>query len=58
MSFHKNLITLSIFAVIAPSVFAEQEPSATVVQTLETIQVKAHPLIQTAADFSALLQIG
>jgi len=52
MSFHKNLITLSIFAVIAPSVFAEQEPSATVVQTLETIQVKAHPLIQTAADFS------
>ncbi|MCO8079747.1 zinc piracy TonB-dependent receptor ZnuD [Acinetobacter lwoffii] len=52
MSFHKNLITLSIFAVIAPSVFAEQQPSAAAVQTLDTIQVKAHPLVQTAADFA------
>jgi iron complex outermembrane receptor protein len=52
MSFHKNLITLSIFAVIAPSVFAEQQPSTAVVQTLDTIEVKAHPLVQTAADFA------
>lgn len=52
MSFHKNLITLSIFSVIAPSVFAEQPSSAVAVQTLETIQVQAHPLVQTAADFA------
>lgn len=52
MSFHKNLITLSIFAVITPSAFAQQEQSAVTVQTLETIQVQAHPLVQTAADFA------
>jgi len=52
MSFHKNLITLSIFAVITPSAFAQQEQATVAVQTLETIQVQAHPLIQTAADFA------
>ncbi|QIC68104.1 zinc piracy TonB-dependent receptor ZnuD [Acinetobacter schindleri] len=52
MSFHKNLITLSIFAVITPSAFAQQEEATVAVQTLETIQVQAHPLIQTAADFA------
>ncbi|MCO8067365.1 zinc piracy TonB-dependent receptor ZnuD [Acinetobacter schindleri] len=52
MSFHKNLITLSIFAVITPSAFAQQEEATGAVQTLETIQVQAHPLIQTAADFA------
>ncbi|WDE15542.1 zinc piracy TonB-dependent receptor ZnuD [Acinetobacter schindleri] len=52
MSFHKNLITLSIFAVITPSAFAQQEETTVAVQTLETIQVQAHPLIQTAADFA------
>lgn len=52
MSFHKNLITLSIFAVITPSAFAQQEEVTVAVQTLETIQVQAHPLIQTAADFA------
>lgn len=52
MSFHKNLITLSIFAVITPSAFAQQEQATVTVQTLETIQVQAHPLIQTAADFA------
>lgn len=52
MSFHKNLITLSIFAVITPSTFAQQEEATVAVQTLETIQVQAHPLIQTAADFA------
>lgn len=52
MSFHKNLITVSIFAVITPSAFAQQEKATVAVQTLETIQVQAHPLIQTAADFA------
>lgn len=52
MSFHKNLITLSIFAVITPSAFAQQEEATVAVQTLETIQVQAHPLIQTAVDFA------
>lgn len=54
MSFHKNLITLSIFAVIAPAVFAEeQRPN----QQLETIKLQAHPLIQSAADFAVADQV-
>lgn len=52
MSFPKNLITLSIFAVVAPTVFAEQASSSIPVQTMDTIQVQAHPLVQTAADFA------
>lgn len=52
MSSPKNLITLSIFAVVAPTVFAEQSPSSIPVQTMDTIQVQAHPLVQTAADFA------
>src|SRR5690606_28699803 len=52
MSFPKNLITLSIFAVAAPTVFAEQTSSSILVQTMDTIQVQAHPLVQTAADFA------
>lgn len=52
MSFPKNLITWSIFAVVAPTVFAEQSSSSIPVQTLDTIQVQAHPLVQTAADFA------
>lgn len=52
MSFSKNLITLSIFAVVAPTVFAEQPSSSIPVQTMDTIQVQAHPLVQTAADFA------
>lgn len=54
MSFHKNLITLSIFAVIAPAVFAEeQRPN----QQLETIKLQAHPLVQSAADFAVADQV-
>ena len=54
MSFHKNLITLSIFAVIAPVVFAEeQHPN----QQLETIKLQAHPLVQSAADFAVAAQV-
>ena len=54
MSFHKNLITLSIFAVIAPAVFAEN-PSQD--QQLETIKLQAHPLVQSAADFAVADQV-
>lgn len=57
MSFPKNLITLSIFAVVAPTVFAEQSSSSIPVQTLDTIQVQAHPLVQTAADFAVADQV-
>lgn len=48
MSFHKNLITISIFLFITPAVFADEIKST----TLNTIQLKAHPLVQTAADFA------
>ncbi|ENU15797.1 zinc piracy TonB-dependent receptor ZnuD [Acinetobacter lwoffii] len=57
MSFPKNLITLSIFAVVAPTVFAEQSSSSIPVQTMDTIQVQAHPLVQTAADFAVADQV-
>ena len=57
MSFPKNLITLSIFAVVAPTVFAEQASSSIPVQTMDTIQVQAHPLVQTAADFAVADQV-
>ncbi|NWK53169.1 TonB-dependent receptor [Acinetobacter sp. SwsAc5] len=49
MSFHKNLITLSIFSVLTPAAFANTESSST---QLATIQLQAHPLVQTAADFA------
>ncbi|MDO5542448.1 MAG: zinc piracy TonB-dependent receptor ZnuD [Acinetobacter sp.] len=49
MAFHKNLITLSIFSVLTPAAFANTESSST---QLETIQLQAHPLVQTAADFA------
>lgn len=54
MSFHKNLITLSIFAVITPVVFADDHLQS---QQLETIQLKAHPLVQSAADFAVADQV-
>lgn len=57
MSFPKNLITLSIFAVVAPTVFAEQSSSSIPVQTMDTIQVQAHPLVQTAVDFAVADQV-
>ena len=49
MAFHKNLITLSIFSVLTPTAFANTESSST---QLETIQLQAHPLVQTGADFA------
>lgn len=57
MLFHKNLITLSIFAVISTQVFAKDEDTQTQTQKLETIQLKAHPLIQSAADFAVADQV-
>ena len=54
MSFHKNLITLSIFAVIAPAVFAEDSSQN---QQLDTIKLQAHPLVQSAADFAVADQV-
>ena len=50
MVFHKNLITTSIFMVLSPTIFAQEDQNN--VQTLDTIQVQAHPLVQTAADFA------
>ena len=47
MSLHKNLITLAIFSALAPSAFADEATT-----TLDTIQLTAHPLVQTAADFA------
>lgn len=49
MAFHKNLITVSIFAVLSPAAFADTDATNT---QLETIQLQAHPLVQTAADFA------
>ncbi|OAL75813.1 TonB-dependent receptor [Acinetobacter sp. SFB] len=54
MSFHKNLITLSIFAAITPAVFAEDSSQN---QQLETIKLQAHPLVQSAADFAVADQV-
>ena len=53
MAFHKNLITLSILAVVAPAVFADD----TTTQQLETLTSQAHPLVQTAADFAVADQV-
>lgn len=50
MLFHKNLLSVAILAVIAPSAFAQDDEST---QKLNTIQVTAHPLVQTAVDYSA-----
>ncbi|TCB79894.1 zinc piracy TonB-dependent receptor ZnuD [Acinetobacter sp. ANC 4173] len=50
MLFHKNLLSVAILAVIAPSAFAQDDEST---QKLDTIQVTAHPLVQTAVDYSA-----
>ncbi|KQQ69760.1 zinc piracy TonB-dependent receptor ZnuD [Acinetobacter sp. Leaf130] len=49
MQFYKNILTLSILAVISvPSFAAESEN----VEKLETIRIKAHPLEQTSQDFA------
>ena len=50
MFFHKNLITISIFAVIAPNLYADDPEQP--IQKLEAINVQVHPLNQSAADFA------
>ncbi|MFH7806362.1 zinc piracy TonB-dependent receptor ZnuD [Acinetobacter sp. BSP-53] len=54
MLVHKNLITFSIFAVIAPAVFADED---TQTQQLATLKLQAHPLVQSAADFAVADQV-
>ncbi len=50
MSFHKNLITLShFFSADTCSICQYSETGST---QLETIQLQAHPLVQTAAEFA------
>ena len=49
MSLQKKLLTVSILAALTPQTWADDNKN---VQTLETIQVKAHPLVQSAADFA------
>lgn len=49
MLFHKNLLSVAVLAVITPAAFAQDDESA---QTLSTIQLQAHPLVQSAADFA------
>lgn len=55
MAFHKKLLAVSILATAVPHVWAEQNNNA--IQTLETIQVVAHPLARSAADFAVADQI-
>ena len=50
MSFHKNLLTLSILAAFAPIAFAQENKQT---QQLETLKSTAHPLTQSAVDFAA-----
>ena len=54
MLLHKNLITLSIFAIISPAVFAADAIES---QQLATIQLQAHPLQQSAVDFAVADQV-
>lgn len=49
MSLQKKLLAVSILTALAPQSWADENNN---VQTLETIQGTAHPLVQTAADFA------
>lgn len=55
MNFNKNLITIAIFSLVSQAVFANTESEK--IQKLDTIQLKAHPLVQTAADFATSDQV-
>ena len=55
MFMHKNILTLSILGVISPIVLAEDQIQNTT--KLETIQLQAHPLTQSAADFAVADQV-
>lgn len=55
MLFKKKLISVSIFASMAPFAFADDDLTQSqkgTIQQLDTIHVQAHPLEQSAADFA------
>ncbi len=51
MFFKKNALTVSIFAMICTGTQAAEQQ--TEIQKLETIEVSAHPLVQSAVDYAA-----
>ncbi|MPW43614.1 zinc piracy TonB-dependent receptor ZnuD [Acinetobacter guerrae] len=51
MFFKKNALTVSIFAMICTGTHAAEQQ--TEIQKLETIEVSAHPLVQSAVDYAA-----
>ncbi len=51
MAFHKNLITVSIFAVLNPAAFANTDVTNCTTGKND-FGLQAHPLVQTAADFA------
>ncbi|MCU4413527.1 zinc piracy TonB-dependent receptor ZnuD [Acinetobacter sp. WU_MDCI_Axc73] len=51
MFFKKNALTVSIFATICTMTHAAEQQ--TEIQELETIEVSAHPLVQSAVDYAA-----
>ena len=55
MLLHKNLLTISILYLISQSIFAEEATEK--VQQLATIQLQAHPLTQSSADFGVADQV-
>ena len=55
MLIHKNILTLSILSVISPVIWADDHAQNTT--KLETIQLQAHPLTQSAADFAVADQV-
>ena len=58
MFMHKNILTLSILGIISPAVLAEDQIQNTTPTTkLEIIQLQAHPLTQSAADFAVADQV-
>ncbi|MEQ1103718.1 zinc piracy TonB-dependent receptor ZnuD [Acinetobacter ursingii] len=51
MFFKKNALTVSLFAVICGVTHAAEQQTG--IQKLETIEVSAHPLVQSAVDYAA-----
>lgn len=50
MLFHKNILALSILSVVSSMGHAEEKLKS--IKPLETIELQAHPLVPSAADFS------
>ena len=51
MFFKKNALTVSLFAAICGVTHAAEQQTG--IQKLETIEVSAHPLVQSAVDYAA-----